>query len=164
MRVIGGAMALMSMGWCKKDVTPLLTHWSYVFLALTHRCNHDDVIKWKHFPRYWPFSVRGIPRSPVNSPHKGQWRGALMFSLICACINGWVNNRKAGDVRRHRIHYDVIVIMCIIPARTARMTFSTGIVVPWRAPTQEPSSVTPGSMTRVSWLRRPLLRWADAWL
>ena len=44
---------------------------------------HDDVIKWKHFLRYWPF-VRGIHRSPVNSPHKGQWRGALMFSLICA--------------------------------------------------------------------------------
>ena len=44
---------------------------------------HDDVIKWKHFPCYWPF-VRGIHRSPVNSPHKGQWRGALMFSLICA--------------------------------------------------------------------------------
>ena len=44
---------------------------------------HDDVIKWKDFPRYWPF-VRGIHRSPVNSPHKGQWRGALMFSLICA--------------------------------------------------------------------------------
>ena len=51
---------------------------------------HDDVIKWKHFPRYWPF-VRGIHRSPVNSPHKGQWRGALMFSLICTRINGWVN-------------------------------------------------------------------------
>ena len=32
---------------------------------------HDDVIKWKHFPRYWPF-VRGIHRSPVNSAHKGQ--------------------------------------------------------------------------------------------
>ena len=41
---------------------------------------HDDVIKWKHFPRHWPF-VRGIHRSP-NSPHKGQWRGTLMFSLI----------------------------------------------------------------------------------
>ena len=39
---------------------------------------HDDVIKWKHFPRYWPF-VRGIHRSPVNSPHKGQWRRASMF-------------------------------------------------------------------------------------
>ena len=44
--------------------------------------HHDDVIIWKHFPRYWPF-VRGIHRQPVNSPHKGQWRGALMFSLIC---------------------------------------------------------------------------------
>ena len=71
---------------------------------------HDDVIKWKHFPRYWPFA-RGIRRSPVNSPHKGQWRGALMFSLICAQINGWVNNRKAGDLRRHRAHYDVIVML-----------------------------------------------------
>ena len=44
----------------------------------------------KHFPRYWPF-VRGINRSLVNSPHKGQLRGASMFSLICAWINGWVN-------------------------------------------------------------------------
>ena len=67
---------------------------------------HDDVIKWKHFPRYWPF-VRGIP---VNSLHKGQWRGALMFSLICTRINGWVNNGEAGDLRRHRAHYDVIVM------------------------------------------------------
>ena len=50
----------------------------------------------KKIPRYWPF-VRGIHRSPVNSPHKGQWRGALMFSLICACINGWVNNWDAGE-------------------------------------------------------------------
>ena len=71
---------------------------------------HDDVIKWKHFPRYWPF-VRGIHRSPVNSPHKGQWRGALMFTLICARINGWVNNREAGDLRRYRAHYDVIVML-----------------------------------------------------
>ena len=69
--------------------------------------NHDDVIKWKHFPRYWPF-VRGIHRSPVNSPHKGQWRGALMLILICVRINGWVNNREAGDLRRYRAHYDVI--------------------------------------------------------
>ena len=70
---------------------------------------HDDVMKWKHFPRYWPF-VRAIHRSPVNYPHKGQWRGALMFSLICVWINAWVNNRKAGDLRRHRAHYDVIVM------------------------------------------------------
>ena len=42
-------------------------------------------------------------------PHKGQWRGVLMFSLICASINGWVNNREAGDLRPHRTHYDVTV-------------------------------------------------------
>ena len=70
---------------------------------------HDDVIKWKHFPRYWPF-VRGIHRSPVNSPHKGQWRGALMFSLICARINDWVNNCEAGHLRRRRAHSDVTVM------------------------------------------------------
>ena len=62
---------------------------------------HDDVIKWKHFPRYWPF-VRGIHRWPVNSPHKGQWCRTLMFSLICAWTNSWEN-------RRHRAHNDAIV-------------------------------------------------------
>ena len=71
---------------------------------------HDDVIKWKHFPRYWPF-VRGIHRLPVNSPHKGQWRGALMFSLIYAWKHVWVNNREAGDLRRHRVNYDIIVMI-----------------------------------------------------
>ena len=48
--------------------------------------------------------------SPMNSRHKGQLRGALMHSLICARINGWVNNREARDLRRHRGHYDAIVM------------------------------------------------------
>ena len=49
--------------------------------------------------------------SPVpNSPHKGEWRGALMFSLICAWISDWVNNRETDDSRRHRGHYDVNVM------------------------------------------------------
>ena len=74
---------------------------------------HDDVIKWKHFPRYWPF-VRGIHRSPVNTLPKGQWRGPFRFSLICAWINGWVNNREAGDLRRHRTDYDVIVMEAVM--------------------------------------------------
>ena len=52
----------------------------------------------------------GIYRSPVNSPHKGQWRGALMFLWSAPWIKGWVNNRKAGDLRRNRAQYDVIVI------------------------------------------------------
>ena len=68
---------------------------------------HDDVMKWKHFLRYWPF-VGGIHRPPVNSHHKGQWRGVLMFYLICAWINGRVNNRMAGDLRRDRAHYVMI--------------------------------------------------------
>ena len=86
---------------------------------------HGDVIKWKHFPRYWPF-VRGIHRSPVNSPHKGQWRRALIFSLICVW-NDWVNKREAGDLRRYRAHYDVIVMissLCIANGRTGSSYFS----------------------------------------
>ena len=80
--------------------------------------SHDDIIKWKHLPHYWPF-VRGIHRSPVNSPHKGQWRRALMFSLILAWINGWVNNREAGDLRYHCAHYDVTVLSNIAFSATA---------------------------------------------
>ena len=68
---------------------------------------------WLHwmetFPCYWPF-VRGIHRPPVNFPHKGQWRGALIFSLICAWINDWVTNLEAGDLRRHRAHHDATVM------------------------------------------------------
>ena len=78
-------------------------HWSCFF--------HDDVIRWKHFPCYWPF-VWKIHRSPVNSPLRGQWRGALMFSFICAWINGWVNKREAEELRHHRAHYDVIIMFC----------------------------------------------------
>ena len=71
---------------------------------------HDDVVKWKHFPCYWPF-VRGFPRWPLNSPHKGQWYGTLMFSLICDWINSWKNNCEAGDFKHIHAHYDIIV-MC----------------------------------------------------
>ena len=78
--------------------------------------SHDDVIRWKHFPHYWPF-VRGIHRLPVNSPHKGQWRGALMFSLVCVWMHGWVNTGEAGDLRRHRAHYGVTVMPCILGSR-----------------------------------------------
>ena len=71
--------------------------------------NQDDIINWKHFPRYWSFG-RGIHQPPVNSPHKGQWCRALIFSLICAWKNVCINNRDAGDMRHHCAHYDVIVM------------------------------------------------------
>ena len=83
----------------------LISWYHHAYRTWTGLAHHDDVIKWKHFPRYWPF-VRGIHRSP----QKGQWRGALMFSFICVWVDGWVNNRGAGDLRRYRAHYDVIVM------------------------------------------------------
>ena len=87
-------------------LTHLTRWWHHIIMGLFM---HDDGIKWKHFPRYWPF-VRGIPRSTVNSPHKAQWRGALMFSFICVWINGWVNTSEAGDLRRYRVRCDVILM------------------------------------------------------
>ena len=57
--------------------------------------HHDGVIKWKHFPRYWSF-VWGTHRSPMNSPLKSQWRGNLVFSLICA----WKKKRSSKQLRR----------------------------------------------------------------
>ena len=70
--------------------------------------DHNDVIKSIHFPRCRLF-VRGSHRSPLTSPHKGQWRGALMFSLIYAWTNSWANNGDAGDLRDHRAHCGAIV-------------------------------------------------------
>ena len=68
---------------------------------------------WRHqmepFSASLAFCAGNSPLS-VNSPHKGQWRGALMFSLICAWINDWVNNHETGDLRRHRGHYDVNIM------------------------------------------------------
>ena len=54
--------------------------------------------------------MRGSHWSPVNFPHKGQWPGALIFSLICVGTNAWVNDRNAGDLRRHCAHYGVTVM------------------------------------------------------
>ena len=90
---------------------------------------HDDVIKWKHFPHYWPF-VRGIHRSPVNARKKDQWRGALMFSLICVWINGWVNNREAGNLRRYCAHYDVSVMLLKFWGKqwSGRMLYTTASI------------------------------------
>ena len=93
---------------------------------------HDDIIKWKHFPHYWPFMPR-IHGSLVNSPHKGQWCEALVFSLICAWTNGWVNNRDASDLRCHHTHYDVTVMFTTSPYNTilGRVTDPICITLPF---------------------------------
>ena len=71
--------------------------------------DHDDVIKWKHFPRYWSF-VPGIHRSLVNSLHKGQWRRALMVFFDLR-LNKWLSKQSWGsDLRCYRAHYDVTIL------------------------------------------------------
>ena len=70
---------------------------------------HDDVIKWKKKSALVAFCARNAPVTG-EFPHKGQWRGALMFILICTWINGWVNNREAGDLRHNPAQYDVTVM------------------------------------------------------
>ena len=104
------------------------TYWQ----ILLNAGHHDDVIKWKYFPRYWPF-MWGIYRSPVNSPHKGQWRGALMFSLIYVWIKCWENNREASDLRRYCAHYDVIVMILEYGHHGRKIHYATdhGKCSPW---------------------------------
>ena len=80
-------------------ISNFIPHFLLGMCLLIHAGIHDDVIKWKHFPRYWPFA-RGIHRSPVNSQHKGQWRGASCFLWSAP----WANNGEAGDLWRHRVH------------------------------------------------------------
>ena len=86
---------------------------------------HDDIIKWKAFPHYWTFE-RGIHQLPVNSPHKGQWHGAFMFSLICSWINGWVNKHETGDLRCHRAQYDVTVMISKSKSKSKKTLFNVG--------------------------------------
>ena len=98
---------------------PQCKHHLQHIIIIVDVLNHDDVIQWKHFLRYWPF-VRGIHRSPVNSLHKGQWRGALVFSLICTWINDWVNSRDAGD-----LNYNSSLIIAGIKQTNHNVNFFT---------------------------------------
>ena len=81
----------------------------------------------KIFRVTWPYE-RGIHQSPVNSPHKGQWCGDLLFSLICVWTNGWVNNRDAGDLRHNHAHYDVTAMSNGKTMLKAAKTFPAMIV------------------------------------
>ena len=88
-------------------------------------CQRWFIVSWIHInkiqPTWWRHQMETfsallafctgnspVPGEFTGSP--GQWRGALMFSLICFWINRWVNSREAGDLRRYRAHYDVTVM------------------------------------------------------
>ena len=97
-------LQLRYMFWANETSRRFSARWvseGYPILQQLAR-HHDDVIKWNIF--------RVTGHLCGNSPHKGQWRGALMFSLIYTRINGWVNNGEAGDLRHHRAHFDVTVM------------------------------------------------------
>ena len=98
--------------------------WSNLMARVSKATAHDSSnrVRRVHIMAARGFAYRIIvfTHVVVNSPHKGQWRGDLMFSLICAWINNWVNNREAGDGRRHCAHHDVIVMTgnaCGLPVR-----------------------------------------------
>ena len=78
----------------------------HIWFTIYRKQSHDDVIKWKHFPIAGPL----CGELTGKFPHKGQWGGALMLSLICAWTKCWVNNPNPDDLRRHRAHYDVTVM------------------------------------------------------
>ena len=100
------------------SVDTVINLWQNKYYIFQERsCSHFILPWWRH--QMETFSAllalcAGNSLVPVNSPHKGQWRGALMLSLICAWINDWVNNREAGDLRRHRGHYDVNVMTWLV--------------------------------------------------
>ena len=65
-------------------------------------------MKWKTFSALLAICAgNSLVTGEFTFAHIGQWRGALMFSFICCRINGWVNNCGVGDLRCHRVHYDV---------------------------------------------------------
>ena len=71
--------------------------------------SHDDVIKWKHFPRL----TICAGNSPVTGEFPAERPVTRSFDIffIRAWMNGWLNNREAGDLRSHRAHYDVTVML-----------------------------------------------------
>ena len=94
--------------WCK-------TWRSFYNLAINILLDylHDDVIKWKHYPRYWPF-VRGIHRWPVDCPHKASDAELWCFFFYLRLNKRWASNRDAGDLRRHRTQYDVTLMVLLL--------------------------------------------------
>ena len=90
-----------------------------------------DITWWRHqIKTFSALLALCTGNSPVTgeSLHKSQWRGALVFSLTCASINDWVNNREAGDLRRYRIHYDVILMTVVWTKNISHSHLSTPLL------------------------------------
>ena len=81
-------------------------------LMISHKRNGSSW--WRHqMETFSALLALCAGNSPLTSGFHSQrpaTRSFDFFSLICAWINSWVNNREVGDLRRHRAHYDVIVM------------------------------------------------------
>ena len=138
-----------SLAICRQYSDLVSTSVTYVASLRHHFCD----TWWRHqmetLSAYLALCAGNSP-VPVISPHKGQWRGALMFSLICVWINGWVNNREAGYLRRHRGHYDVNVMSYRKPSHQHKFCAS---VLEWLPQiltnlTNSPAAVLPSCPSR----------------
>ena len=110
--------------WCGGRMLSTNVYWAICYLVIRlsgtrKRLCLQNIIKahtwWRHqMETFSALLALCAGNSPVTDefPSKGQWRDALMFSLICAWINGWVNNRDAVDLIRYGAHYDITVMMC----------------------------------------------------
>ena len=120
-------------------VTSTLHYNDVIMCAMESQITGVSIVCWNRLFRRRPkktskHRVAGLCEGnpPVDSPHKGKWRGALMFSvistwtcgfthkyqwsgalmfsLVCAWTNGSANNQDASDLRLHRAHYDVTLM------------------------------------------------------
>ena len=103
----------------------LLCNIQYKHIFVFIKCNALNtcliISRWRHqMETFSALLALCAGNSPVNSPQKGQWRGALIFSLNCARTNGWVHNRDTGDLTRHCAHY-IVTVMYPVFSQTRRV-------------------------------------------
>ena len=120
----------LSLAW-NQIYGPFCSNYLHVSISLTTSVYHLSWYRkmWKlrsiHSKRYsWGYMmtssngnisrVSGLSCGEFTD-HR-QWRGASMFSLICTWTNSWANNGGAGDLRRRRAHFDVIVMRIVSSA------------------------------------------------
>ena len=104
-------ISMIKMGLNNHTLECCLTRAAWEAACLTWQpvLHHYYSIKWKHFPRYWPF-VRGIHGSSVDSRHKGPVTRIFDDLFNVSLKKGVKNNGMAVDLRRRDAHRDVTVV------------------------------------------------------
>ena len=115
----GNALEMHHWSWRLLELICIWPSWSHL-IVVWYLVHHDFMESFNQMS-WWCHQMEtfsallaicaGNSPVPGEFPNKGQWRGALMFTLIYTRINNWVNNGEAGDLRCYRAHYDVIVML-----------------------------------------------------